>query len=147
MHRLGIIAAIGVAAFSVSPAYAQSCTPLKVVGGTGTQVKKTVSPPGAEIVKSNWNTDFAVASTSSFRRYIATISPLNKGQYSVQMSLKYNDGSVDKVFDQTLNLPQNRLYRITGSPRVNANPYQVNLSIGGIPVVGNSYTVSVSGCN
>ncbi|WP_421654749.1 hypothetical protein [Leptothermofonsia sp. ETS-13] len=126
---------------------AQTCTPLKVVGGTGTQIQKTVSPPGAEIVRNNWNTDFAVPSTASFRRYIATILPKNGGEYTVQVSLKYNDNSADKVFDQTLKLPQNRSYRITGSPRLNANPYQVNLFVGGLSAVGNSYTASVVGCN
>ncbi len=137
----------GFLCFASLPADAQSCSSLKVVGGTGTQVQKTVSPPGAEIVRNNWNTDFSVPSTQAYRRFVATIMPKNEGQYRVQMSLKYNDGSVDKVYDQTITLTKNKAVTITGSRRLNANPYQVNLFIGGVPVVGNSYTASVAGCN
>jgi hypothetical protein len=62
------------------------------------------------------------------------------------MYLKYNDGTADKVYDQTATLAKNRALTISGTRRLNANPYQVNLFVGGIPVVGNSYTAAVAGC-
>lgn len=128
------------------PATAQSCSALRVVGGTGTQVLKTVSPPGAEVLRNNWNTDFTVPSTQSYRRFVATVRPRNEGEYQIKMYLKYNDGTADKVYDQTATLAKNRALTISGTRRLNANPYQVNLFVGGIPVVGNSYTAAVAGC-
>jgi hypothetical protein len=128
------------------PANAEVCTPLKVVEGSGTTVQKKVSIPGTPTSRSNWNTDFMVPGGQSFRRYVATMLPLNGGEYNIQMSLKYPNNTADRIYNQKKSLRDSQTLTIVGSPRLDANPYQVNLSIGGIPVVGNAYKLSVSGC-
>lgn len=126
------------------------CTPLKVVGGGGTTVSKKISPPGAPLpygqkLRNNWNTDFVVASPAT--SFVADIVAKNLGKYKIVMYLKYADNTADKVFEQEVSLQDNQTYTVQGRPRrANLTPYQVNLFIGGIPVVGNSYTATVSGC-
>jgi hypothetical protein len=141
------IALSGLPFSAQSPVQAQSCTPLRVVEGTGTQVEKTVSLPGTLTTRSNWNTDFSVPNGRSFRRYVATFTPRNSGNYTVQMSLKYANNTSGEVYDQTATFEQGRSYTISGAPRLNATPYQVNVSVGGVPVTGNTYILSVAGCN
>lgn len=131
----------------IQPVSAQTCTPLQAIGETTTTVEKAVSPPGTGITRDNWNTDFVVPSNRSFNRYVATIFPLNGGEYNVQMNLKYNNETADTVYNRVTRLPERRSISITGSSRSNANPYQVNLQVGGVPVIGNSYRVSVAACN
>lgn len=132
-----------------SVAAAPVCTPLKVVGGVGTTVAKEVSPPGVPLPygfkkKDNWNTDFEV--TSPATSFVADILAKNLGTYRISMYLKYPDNTSDKVFDQDVSLQNNQKYTIRGSSRANMSPYQVNLFVGGIPVVGNSYTATVFRC-
>jgi len=131
----------------IQSADTQTCTPLQAVGENATTVEKSVSPPGTGITRDNWNTDFVVPSDRSFRRYVATIFPLNGGEYNIQMNLKYNNETADTVYNQVTGLPEKQSFSVTGSPRANANPYQVNLQVGGIPVIGNSYKISVSACS
>jgi hypothetical protein len=153
-NRLGAIAAASAvsiasaAAFtSLSPAQAQSCAALPVVGGSGTEVEKSVSPPSTGVTRSNWNTDFFVPSNRSFRRYVARIVPKNGGEYKVRMSLKYNNDTADRAFERTIDLAEGKPYDIQGAARNNATPYQVNVEVGGLQAIGNSYTVSAFGCN
>ncbi|HIK18900.1 MAG TPA: hypothetical protein IGS53_26950 [Leptolyngbyaceae cyanobacterium M33_DOE_097] len=131
----------------IQPASAQTCTPLQAIGDNTTTVEKSVSPPGTGITRDNWNTDFVVPSDRSFRRYVATIFPLNGGEYNVQMNLKYNNETADTVYNQVAELPERQPFSVTGASRPNANPYQVNLQVGGVPVIGNAYRVSVSACS
>lgn len=137
---------VGAIALISTPVSAQTCTPLRVVGGTGTRVEKTISVPGAgPVTRDNWNTDFAVGN-ASYSAYAATITPKNKGTYSIQMNLKYPNGTVDKVYDQKIELAERRPLNISGSSRIYGKPYQINLVVGGVEVVGNTYTAAVSGC-
>lgn len=146
MTLLGRIAVVSsIVCFSL-PVSAQTCTPLRVVEGEGTQVQKSVSPPSAGVTQSNWNTDFVVPSRQVFKRYVATIAPEDGGEYIIKMALKYNNDTADKVYEQTVSLQEGKPLTIPGTPRLNAIPYQVNLEIGGLVAVGKSYTVSVSGC-
>lgn len=132
-----------------APLKAENCTPLRVVGGEGTQVKKTVSQPGLIVVRDNWNTDFAVAGDRPFRRYIAILRSESKenANFSVEMHLKYSDGTSDEPFQGNIELSPGESENITGSPRVDQQPYQINLSVGGVGAVGKAYTLSVRGCN
>ncbi|QZZ18721.1 hypothetical protein J5X98_14705 [Leptothermofonsia sichuanensis E412] len=123
----------------------QRCVPFRAIGG-GTRIEKSVSPPGTGVTRDNWNTDFIVPSNQNFRRYVASILPLNGGEYNLQMNLKYRDNTADTVYNRIARLPERKTYSISGTPRINANPYQVNVQVGGVPVIGNSYVVSVSGC-
>jgi hypothetical protein len=140
---------ISLGGFSSSVAAAPVCTPLKVVGGVGTTVTKEVSAPAVPLPyglkkSDNWNTDFEV--TAPATTYVADITAINLGNYRISMYLKYPDNTSDKVFDQDVSLQNNQKYTIRGSKRTNMSPYQVNLFVGGIPVVGNSYSATVYGC-
>lgn len=149
LGRIAIAGTIGIASLSnpIQSASAQTCVPLQVVGENTTVVEKAVSPPGTGVTRDNWNTDFVVPSTQAFRRYVASVYPINGGEYTIQMNLKYNDETADTVYNQVTGLAEGRAVAITGAPRANANPYQINLQIGGVPVLGNAYRVSVSACN
>lgn len=146
MIWLGTAIVIGAIVATGLPVSAQTCTPLRVVEGAGTQVQKKVSIPGTPTSRSNWNTDFAIPGGRGFSRYVATIVPVNGGNYTIQMFLKYPNKTSDKAYDNTVTLRDNQSLQISGSPRLNADPYQINLSVGGVPVVGNTYRVSVVGC-
>lgn len=126
---------------------AQNCVPLNVVGGTGTEVTKSVSSP-AIIGNNNWNTDFAVPARTNFRQYIAVVKSesTDTANYDTKMFLKYANNTADPVFEGNLNLPSGETKQITGSPRRGEQPYQVNLNIGGIGAMGYTYTLSVLGC-
>ncbi len=147
MKGVGRLVVVGAIALISTPVSAQTCTPLRVVGGNGARVEKTVSVPGAgPVARNNWNTDFTIPGNASYSAYAATITPRNKGTYSIQMNLKYPNGTVDKVYDQKLELAERKPLNISGSSRIGGKPYQVNLSVGGVEVVGNTYTAAVSGC-
>ncbi len=147
MKAFNSLVLISAIALISTPVSAQTCTPLRVVGGAGTRVEKTVSVPGAgPITRDNWNTDFTIPGSASYSAYAATITPKNKGTYSIQMNLKYPNGSVDKVYDQKIELAERKPLNISGSSRIYSKPYQVNLSVGGVEVVGNTYTAAVSAC-
>jgi hypothetical protein len=124
----------------------QTCIPLEVVDGNGSQVQKRVSLPGALTSRSNWNTDFGIPGNQSFQRYIVTIKPLNQAKYQVQMFLKYSNGTADKFYDQSVTLPVGQEFSIEGVPRLNTFPYQVNVSVGGLSALGNTYKVFAMGC-
>jgi len=143
----GITSLVSVAVLTSVPAKAQTCTALPIVDGKGTLVEKSVSPPGTGITRNNWSTDFVVPSSQSFRRYVARIVPKNGGEYDLAMSLKYNNDTADKAFIRTLKLAEGKPYTIQGASRNSATPYQVNVSVGGVRAIGNSYTVSMLGCN
>lgn len=144
---LGTTMVVGAVACLGLSADAQSCRLLKVVEGKGAySVQKKVSAASTPVSPSNWNTDFVVPSGQRFRYYAATVRAKNKGNYSIQMNLKYPNGTSDKVYDSKISLKDNEALNISGSPRLNAEPYQVNVVVGGIPVTGNAYTAAVSGC-
>jgi hypothetical protein len=130
---------------------AAKCQALNAVKGDGTEVQKTVTPPTIPIsignfFNNNWNTDFAVPSNVNFRQYIVTLVPESDGEYSIKMYLKYSDGTADEFYNDTPTLSTGVPLKLTGTPRLNAQPYQVNLFVGDLPSVGKSFTASVAGC-
>ncbi len=131
-----------------SPTVAQSCTPLEVVGGEGTDVTKIVSPIGTFIfVNTNWDTDFAVSSTSNYTSFVVTMLPEEGEIYDIDVYYKYSDGTADQVYSAAgAVLTEGEPLRISEPDRVDENPFQVNVRIGGIVAEGNRYTVSVQGC-
>lgn len=149
---------IGTLAFvltAVTPAAAQTCTPLAVVAGDGTSVTKRVSPPNAGTIpkvpvgfRGNWDTDFAVPGGMRFNQYVATIQSesTEDANFKVKMFLKYSDGTADRIFDDNVSLTPGESREITGRPRENDGPFQVNLNVGGVDALGQSYTLSVLGC-
>jgi hypothetical protein len=128
---------------------AQACTPLSIVQGEGTEVKKTVSTPNLLVFGNNWNTDFTVPSYPFFQRYIATIQSNSSkvAKFEVEMFLKYSDGSVDRAFEGNIEIISGQAREIKASPRFDQQPYQINLNIGGLGSLGFTYTLSVQGCS
>jgi hypothetical protein len=136
--------------WSTSAAQAESCIPLDVVNGQGTEVQKKVSPPGSPLpagqnFRNNWNTDFAVNNRT--RRYVARIVAINGGKYRVAIHFKYPNNTSDKVYEQTLTLADGKAIAISRTPRTNQTPYQINLFVGGVAGFKNAYRASVSACN
>ncbi len=132
---------------TLEPAAAQQCRRLAVVGGGGTTASKTISPGPTLFTKDSWNTDFDVTSTTSYRSFVATIVPKDTGKYSIKLYLKYGDGTSDMYFDKAeLPLEKGKPLRIEAKRRPNANPYQVNVLVGGLVSIGNAYDLSVVGC-
>lgn len=136
------------------PVLAETCTPIPVVGGEGSTVTKTVSEPtiptlfGVDITRNNWNTDWAVPSeNNTFRRYLVEVSSNDGGSFDIKMYLKYSDQTADLFFNkQGVNIASNQPLKIEASPRPDAQPYQVNLFIGGVESLGKTYTATVMGC-
>lgn len=129
------------------PARGQACDPLAVVEGSGTQVSKTVSPPGTFLTDNNWNTDFIVPQGSAYSRYVAKITPQSSGDFTIKMFLKYRDDTADKAYDRSaVPLGEGETTYVEGAVRTGAQPYQINLVVGGIAASGESYTASVMGC-
>jgi len=149
--NLAVVASVasllGSTVLAIHPAKAQSCAALPIVDGKGTQVQKAVSPPSTGVTRDNWSTDFTVPSTQSFRRYVARIVPENGGEYRILVALKYNNNTSSTVFDRTIQLPEQRPYNIQARAGGNSVPYQLNVEVGGIRAIGNTYTVSAFGCN
>lgn len=132
-------------ASEVTPANAQACEPLAIVDGTGTEVNKTVSPPGLLLVNTNWNTDFAV--DGSYDYFVVNFTPQDGETYDVDVNLKYADDSIDTAYSiREGTFPEGETVPIEVSSRVMSDPYQVNLRVGGINSEGNSYSASVLGC-
>ena len=153
-NRLALALGTGVAATvagvqinSGQPAIAQNCVPLEVVGGEGTTVEKTVSPPSTGITQSNWNTDFVVPAEQGFSRYYARIVAEDAGDYDIEVYLKYPDETVDEFFNvEAYDLATSDPLVVEAVPRETQQPYQVNIQVGGVQVLGNTYQVSVVGC-
>lgn len=137
--------AVGTTLITQSPSSAQTCAPLPVVGGQGTEVDKAVSPPSIGVFRNNWDTDFSTGDVSA-SRYTALIEAEDPGEYSVEMYLKYPDGNADEIFNDGVELSAGERFNISGTRRLGDRPYQINLSVGGLSAVGNSYSASVSGC-
>ena len=131
-----------------APTMAQSCTPLEVVGGEGTDVTKIVSPIGTFIfINTNWDTDFAVPGNSSYTSFVVTMLPEEGEVYDIDVYYKYSDGTADQVYSAAgAVLTEGEVLRIAEPDRVNDNPFQVNVRVGGTAAEGNRYTISVQGC-
>ena len=130
-----------------SPTHAETCEPLNVIGANGITVKKTVSPFSTLVTKNNWNTDFAVPSDRSYSRYVVTIDPQNNAYYDIELNLKYSDNSSSGAYKKAnvaVKFGQPLIF--IGVPQSRRDPYQVNVFIGGLNAIGNTYTVSVDGC-
>lgn len=140
---LMVTAAVG----AIMPASAQMCEPLEVIDGEGAEVTKTVSLPGALLIDTNWNTDFAVSSDASYDYFLVNFLAENGESYDVDVHLKYPDESVDTVYSvRDGSFPEDELIAIRADSRFSGNPYQVNLRVGGLNAEGNTYTASVMGC-
>jgi hypothetical protein len=130
---------------------AETCTALAPVGGTGTVVQKTVTPPSipslfGKFNNNNWNTDFVADSRAQYQRYLITLNPQDSGEYSIKVYLKYADNTADNFYNEKPKLSKDNDLVITATPRCHQNPYQVNVFVGDGISIGKSYQVSVQGC-
>ena len=139
--------------YSVKDARAQSCNPLPLVGGTGSEVNKTVSQPnvpgpfGIQIAGNNWNTDWAVPGNKKYNRFIVTVSSEEGTALDLKMNLKYSDQTSDEFYNQkAVPMSNAKPLKIEGKSRSGDKPYQVNLFVGGVSQIGKSYQASVVGC-
>jgi hypothetical protein len=130
----------------------QTCIPLPLVGGQGSEVSKKVSQPtipgpfGLKL-RSDWNTDWSVPGGDRFESYKATIVSDEGGSFDIQMYLKYSDNTADEFYKTNgVQLAPGKPLEITATSRRSEQPYQVNLYIGGMKAVGTRYTASVVGC-
>lgn len=68
-------------------------------------------------------------------------------EYGIAANLKYPDQTADNFFDNKAVTPaMGQPLRLAASSRTDMQPYQVNVSIGGVKAIGTSYTISVLGC-
>ena len=73
--------------------------------------------------------------------------PHSDAEYSVNMTLKYPDESLDQFYrERGRQFPANKVVVINTSPRTDLQPFQVNTNIGGLQSVGARHTVAVAGC-
>lgn len=145
--KLAGIAGLLLSLSLASSAQAQTCYPLNVIGGNGTAVKKTVSPFSTLVTNNNWNTDFAVPSSRVFDSYEATIASENNANYDVELNLKYSDNSSSTSYKKdSVEVTVGERLKLIGVPRSQRDPYQINVFVGGLNAIGNTYTVSVVGC-
>lgn len=131
------------------PGRAETCTPLSVVEGQGSEVTKTVTIPSLGLVsKNNWNTDWVVPANERFEKFQATIVSEEDASFRIEMYLKYGDRTTDQFYDtKGVQLKAGEPLTIEATPRPQTEPYQVNLLIGGTSAAGKTYTASVVGCN
>lgn len=132
---------------------AETCTPISVVGGQGSEVTKTVAQPtipgpfGINITRNNWNTDWAVPGGTNFRRFVVTITSNDGGPFDIKVYLKYSDQTADDFYNREgIQLTPGQPLKIEATPRPENSPYQVNLFVNGIASLGKTYTASVVAC-
>jgi len=127
------------------PAQADTCTPLRVVGGQGFEVRKRIERRGGIVTSNNWNTDFIVPGGVRFNYYTITITAENTANYNVAAHFKYPDNSSSTVFENgSLPLQQWKPRSLNVKSPTGRQPFQVNLRIGGNN--GNVYRARISAC-
>lgn len=136
----------GVLLSMTSPAIAQNCRPLGVVGGIGTSVTKTVSPPATLWTRNNWNTDFEVPGGARFNRYVVRMTAQTGAAFPTKIFLKYSNNTADNFLNKTVPLNPGQSIAFPATPRPANDPFQVNVFVGGIEVTGQVYMLSVEGC-
>lgn len=125
--------------------------PLMPVGGNDPEVVKRVSPPGFLVTRHNWDTDFVVPSNLAFSSFRVNLFFKNGDSYNIAMHLKYNDNSADSFYNkQHTRVSDDQLLQVPAFPRrfgsQTIQPFQVNVRVGNTGTIGNTYIVSVDGC-
>ena len=126
---------------------AETCIPFQPLGGTGYEVRKSVSSTGVTPgVRNNWDTDFVVPPGTRFVRYIATITSETPENYNIIINFRFADLTSQQVFRRDgARLVGGVPFQIIGEPSsVSRQPIQINTNIRGRQ--GATYRVSVSGC-
>jgi hypothetical protein len=153
LYRLSVLSIVTLLTCFALPSNAETCKPLNLVGGEGSEVSKTVSQPtipgpfGINVTSNNWNTDWSVPGGQKFQSFKIKIVSESGGSFGISMYLKYSDQTSDQFFDQeSIRLEPNTPLIIEATPRKNDQPFQINLFVGGLNHLGNSYRASALGC-
>ncbi len=127
---------------------AETCKPFQPIGGSGYEVRKSVSAtavtPG---IRNNWDTDFVVPPGTRFTRYIATITSETPENYNIIINFRFGNNTSQQVFRRDgVRLVGGIPFQIVGEPpTASRQPIQINTNISGRQ--GSTYRVSVSGCS
>lgn len=163
---IGVIALVSIAlplqaqessSDAVLPPFPNSCEPLPLVGGEGSEVSKEISPPGFNVplvgpasagIRNNWHTDWYLPGGQTYQRYLVIFIPHDNREYDVTMYLKYPDDTNQRFYrEQRTAFAANEPITVEVVPeRSDLAPYQVNTNIGGVQAVGARYSVVAAGC-
>ncbi len=154
LRRVFLISSItGVLISVCMPSKAETCIPMQLVGGEGSEVTKTVSQPtipgpfGIKITRNNWNTDWAVPGGRSFSRFVMTVVSQDGGSFDMRMYLKYSDQTSEQVYNQDgTTLAPGKPLTIQAKIQGGDQPYQINLFVNGVASMGKTYTANLVGC-
>ncbi len=144
---MGKLGWLGLVPLAIAPPAVADCRDFLPVGANAPVVRKTVSPSGVLITADNWNTDFAVSGDRPYRTIRATITAEQTAPFALKLFLKYGDGTADRFFENTVRLTANQPLALTGTPRPQSQPFQVNVFVGGLEAIGSTYRVQVQGCS
>jgi hypothetical protein len=139
------------------PPLPKNCRLLPLVGGDGSEITKTASPPGFRVplpgpapsvgVRNNWNTDWFVPSGQIFRTFRVVFMPRENSEYSVNATFKYPDSTTDQFYrERGRAFTANKPLIIEEPARSDLQPFQINTNIGGLKSIGARYTVVAAGC-
>jgi hypothetical protein len=152
-NRTAFVIAFAFFGFFPLTTKAETCMPLPVVGGEGSEITKTIShpnipgPAGIRIARNNWNTDWAVPGGKNFRNFVATITSETNNTFNIRVYLKFSDQTSTRIFrskDVEIGPKNPLVVRAEATP--NDQPFQVNVWAGGLPNIGKTYTALVVGC-
>lgn len=148
---------LGWPSLAIAQSAPPQCVPLKAVGMEGSVISKRVSPNTVFFVRDNWNTDFFVPPDSRYSQFVVSLTSKTVGSgtrnsagqelYTIRAYLKYDNNNTDKLFDQSIELPQGVPFDIQLFSRPFESPYQVNVVVGGERAIGSDYSLMVFGCN
>lgn len=126
---------------------AETCKAFQPLGGSGYEVRKSISSTGVTPgVRNNWDTDFVVPPGTRFTRYIATITSETPENYNIIINFRYANNTAGQVFRRDgVRLVGGVPFQIIGEPPSSSRqPIQINTNIRGRQ--GATYRVAVSGC-
>ena len=108
------------------PAAPAACVYLREISTGQRAIRQIIA-----LNNSNANTDFAVPTGRSFSSYVAKLLPENNSRYTVEVNLKYNDGSSSRAVSRTIEARRFYLYNQPFRPPTNRQPFQINLRVTG----------------
>jgi hypothetical protein len=121
------------------PQPSRGCQYLREITTRQTQIRKVIARNNT-----NANVDFAVPTGTSFSNYVGMMIPENNERYSIEVNLKYNDGTSSRAVNRDIQARRFYLYKQPFRTPTNAQPFQVNTR-----VTGNSntaYRVAILAC-
>lgn len=149
LNKLDCLGTVGlfISLALIPSAYAETCYLLPMSKTTNTIIKKTISPIATILTDDNWHTDFVIFSDRSFNSYEATIVSDHTASYNVELNLIYRDHRFNQSYKKdNVTIAFGKPLRLLGIPKSIHDPSQINMLVGGISAIGNTYTIFVEGC-